>query len=381
MAKGDVTDAPSLREAAAGCSLVYHLAGAYRGSPDELRATHVGGTSNLLVTLAPGTRLVYLSSTSVYGWDRLWPAGPDTPPRPASAYGEAKLAAEELVRRWDAGSAVVVRPTITYGVGDDRGMLARVVRLLHRGVRRLPGTGANRIHLLHVDDLVAALVTLGAKGDGVFVVGGPEAAPARRIFGLLARGAGLPAPAFGLPVPVLRPLAAGVERAWNAAGLEGEAPLNRHSVDVATRDRAYDWSRAAADLLAASDGWFPRNPPRPPAPEQRASVAFAEQRAALHAAWDQARAASRLLGSLFGDPIHAAGVTTAPGAAPPARGGCARAGGGRRYRPARPRPCAACWPARRRGGRWPAARAPQTACAPARRPGPAGPRSARRRCR
>jgi lysophospholipase L1-like esterase len=76
------------------------------------------------------------------------------------------------------------------------------------------------------------------------------------------------------------------------------------------------WSRAAADLLAQSDAWFARNPPSAPAaPPSRT----ARLRASASAAWDQARAASRLLGTLFGDPIHAAGVTTAPGAAPPAR--------------------------------------------------------------
>jgi hypothetical protein len=44
-----------------------------------------------------------------------------------------------------------------------------------------------------------------------------------------------------------------VESAWAAVGLDGEPPLSRHSVEVATRDRAYDWSRAAAEL-----GWEPR---------------------------------------------------------------------------------------------------------------------------
>ncbi|MFN2607053.1 MAG: NAD-dependent epimerase/dehydratase family protein [Acidimicrobiales bacterium] len=252
VARADVRHTAGLRAAAAGCETVVHLAGAYRGSPVDLEATHVQGTANLLAALEPGTRLVYVSSTSVYGWERLWPADHATPPRPASAYGRAKLAAEDLVRSWDGGPVVVARPTITYGVGDDRGMLARVVRLLRRGVRRLPGTGDNRVHLLHVDDLVAALVLLAQRGDGVFVLGGPEAAPVRRIFGLLAQGAGLAAPAFGVPAPVLRPVAAGVERAWSALGRRGEAPLNRHSLDVATRDRAYDSSRAAAEL-----GWTP----------------------------------------------------------------------------------------------------------------------------
>jgi lysophospholipase L1-like esterase len=78
------------------------------------------------------------------------------------------------------------------------------------------------------------------------------------------------------------------------------------------------WSQAAADLLNQSDGWFPRNPPRPAGVASQPSAA-SRARSSLSGMWDQARAASRLLGSLFGDPIHAAGVTTAPGGAPPAR--------------------------------------------------------------
>ena len=252
VARGDVRDAASLGEAAAGCPLLYHLAGTYRGSAAELRVTHVDGTANVLAAAEPGSRVVYVSSTSVYGWDRLWPADHGTPPRPASAYGDAKVEAEGLVRSWAKGSAVVARPTIVYGVGDEGGMLARVHRLLKRGVRVLPGTGDNRIHLTHVDDVVAALVLLGQQGDGVFVLAGPEAAPVRRIFGLLAEGAGLPAPRFAVPGNVLRPVAVGMESVWSAMGREGEPPLNRHAVDVATRDRAYDSTRAAEVL-----GWKP----------------------------------------------------------------------------------------------------------------------------
>ena len=230
---GDVTDAASLRQAAEGVELVFHLAGGYRGDKAELQATHVGGTANLLAALEPGARVVYVSSTSVYGWDQAWPADHASPPRPVSPYGEAKLAAEGLVAAWTGGPTVIARPTITYGPGDERGMLARAIKLMARGVRWFPGDGRNRIHLLHVDDLVRALVLLGDRGAGVFVLGGPGATPAGRIFELLAAGAGLAAPAFNLPVPAVRLVA-------------------RHAVDVLTCDRAYSWDRADQEL-----GWRP----------------------------------------------------------------------------------------------------------------------------
>ena len=244
LARGDLGDADALKAAATGCELVYHLAGSYRGSPAELQSSHVAGTARLLRAVEPGTRFVYVSSTSVYGWSQHWPADDFSPPRPESAYGSAKLAAERLVLARTTGESVVVRPTITYGVGDERGMLARAYRLLRRGVRRFPGTGDNRIHLLHVHDLVAGLLTVGHKGEGVFLFAGPTATPTRELFGLLAQGAHLEAPTFGLPAPLLRAVARGADAAWSALGRDGGAPVSLHSVDVLTQDRAYAPKRA-----------------------------------------------------------------------------------------------------------------------------------------
>ena len=250
--RGSLEEPDSLKAAAAGCELVYHLAGAYRGTPAEMHGSHVAGTARLLRSLDPQTRFVYLSSTSVYGWHQDWPADETAPPRPESAYGQAKLAAERLVLARTTGPSVVVRPTITYGTDDHQGMLARAYRLLRRGLRRFPGTGENRIHLTHVDDLVTGLVLVAGRGEGVYLLAGPSATPVATLFTLLAQGAGLPAPAFGLPAGLFRSVAGGIDAAWSAAGRKGEAPLSRHSVDVLTRDRAYNPRRAREEL-----GWEP----------------------------------------------------------------------------------------------------------------------------
>jgi nucleoside-diphosphate-sugar epimerase len=250
--RGSLEDADSLKAAAGGCEVVYHLAGTYRGTPAELHGSHVAGTARLLRSVSPDARFVYVSSTSVYGWDQDWPADETAPPRPASAYGQAKLAAERLVLARTTGQSVVVRPTITYGVDDHQGMLARAYRLMRRGIRRFPGTGHNRIHLTHVDDVVAGLVLVADRGDGVYLLAGPSATPVRQLFTLLAEGAGLPAPSFGLPAGLVRGVAKGLDGAWSLAGRKGEAPLSRHSVDVLTRDRAYSPVRARQEL-----GWRP----------------------------------------------------------------------------------------------------------------------------
>ena len=251
--RGDLADAESLKAAAAGCETVYHLGGVVKGSAADYQASHLAGTARLLRTIEPEARFVYVSSTAVYGWHQDWPADDFTPPRPESAYGAAKLAAERLTLARTTGSSVVARPTIVYGIGDP-GMLNRAYHLLKKGTRRWPGTGHNRIHLVHVDDFVAGLLLVGAggKGDGVYLMAGPRATPTEELFGLLAAGAGLPGPVFGLPTAVVRPLARTLDAAWSAMGKEGGAPLSTHSVDVLTVDRAYAPKRAGDEL-----GWAP----------------------------------------------------------------------------------------------------------------------------
>lgn len=250
--RADLSDPESLARATADCRLVYHLAGGYRGSPAELSTSHVAGTARVIRAMHPDARLVAVSSTSVYGWDQVWPADHASTPAPDSTYGSAKLAAERLALSRAGGTSVVVRPTITYGMGDRNGMLARCLSLL-AARRPFPGDGSNRIHLTHVDDLVEALLRVGDTGTGVYLVGGPTATPLRRILELLADGAGTPPPRFGVPPALLRPVARTLELAWSTVGRAGEAPVSVHSVDVATRDRAYDWGRAAAELA-----WEPR---------------------------------------------------------------------------------------------------------------------------
>lgn len=252
VATAEMSDTVALRDAADGADLVYHLAGGYRGSRSELREVHVQGTDNLLGAIDSGSRLVYVSSTSVYGWDQAWPADESSPPNPTSAYGRAKLAAERLVERRTDGTSVIARPTITYGPGDESGMLARAVAMMRKGVRWFPGDGRNRVHLTHIDDLVAGLVLLGGSGTGTYVIAGPEAIPIRRIFELVATGAALPRPYFGIPTRLVRPVASLAESAWAIAGAAGSAPMTAHGLDVVTRDRAYTSTRANLEL-----GWSP----------------------------------------------------------------------------------------------------------------------------
>lgn len=232
-AGGDVADAAAVRRAAAGCEAIVHAAGPYRGGDDEIHRAHVVGTRNVVAAAEPGARVVLVSSTSVYGWEQQWPADHGSPVRPLTAYGRAKVEAERVVLAADRVDGVVARTTIVYGPGEDAGMVPRAQRLLLRGWRWFPGTGDNRIHLTHVDDLVDGLWRLLADGDGVYLFAGPRPTRVREVLGALAATLGAPAPVFvgRLPAAVLRAV-----------------PQLRHSTEVLTVDRAFDPWRAREEL-------------------------------------------------------------------------------------------------------------------------------------
>ena len=103
--KGDVRDQDQVRAAVAGVEVVYHLAAlpSVARSVADPRASHgvnVDGTLNVLLAAkdAGVRRLVYASSSSVYGDTAVLPKHEEMPVSPRSPYAAAKLAGEAYCR-------------------------------------------------------------------------------------------------------------------------------------------------------------------------------------------------------------------------------------------------------------------------------------------
>jgi len=110
-------------------------------------------------------RLVYLSTTGVYGDRGGAEVDEDTPPEPRSERALRRLAAETLLRRWAQSRSVswcILRVPGIYGPG--RLPLERL-RRAEPAIEPGESTPSNRIH---VDDLVTACVAAGrsARADG-----------------------------------------------------------------------------------------------------------------------------------------------------------------------------------------------------------------------
>ncbi len=253
---GDLDDAAALRQGCAGADVVVHLAGriAARDQGEFMRANR-DGTGNVLDAAAeqPPRRFVYVSSIAAAGPTLAGqPIDETRPPAPVTPYGRSKLAGEVLVRA-TALPWTIVRPPIVYGEGD-RATFG-IFRLANLGVMPVFGDGAQQLSLIHVADLVAALLAVVATErtvGRVYFAAHPEITTARQ----LALGAGRALGKTPHVVPVAPPLARAV--LWSVgmlARLAGRAAL-------LSRERAPEFLAPAwtcrPDALRRDGGWAAR---------------------------------------------------------------------------------------------------------------------------
>ena len=252
---GDLRDRRAVAAAAAGVDVVYHIAAIYRQAglrDDEYRAVNAEAVRTVIEAAAAGGahRVVHCSTVGVHGDVEHPPAREDAPLKPGDVYQVTKLEGEAIARQagQDAGVEVVIaRPTGIYGPGDRR------LLKLFRGVarRRFVVLGDGRIfyHLTYIDDLVEGFRLCGtvpAAADRTYILAGGEVTRLNELVALIAEEAGVAPPRLHLPVwPVW---AAGAACEALCAPLGIEPPLYRRRVDFFTKSRAFDISRARAEL-------------------------------------------------------------------------------------------------------------------------------------
>ena len=211
-------DRAALRAACQGVATVFHCAGhahafAALSHSDAERHWRVNfeGTRNLAEAAGQAgvRRFVFLSSVKAMAEPGDVCVDEGFPGEPETAYGQSKRAAEETVL--EAGKrygmhVVNLRLAMVYGSGG-RGNLERMGRLVRRGwFPPLPETG-NRRSLVHVDDVIAAMLQVAEddRANGrTYIVTGPEAPSGRQLYDALRDALGLPPCRWSVPETVLR---------------------------------------------------------------------------------------------------------------------------------------------------------------------------------
>ena len=124
-----------------------------------------------------GVRVVFASSSSVYGETERYPTPEDTPPRPLSPYGITKLTGEQLARAYESSfglNAVVLRYFNAFGPRQRPDMA--FTRIAHGLAADEPftlyGDGKQSRGWTYVTDVVDATVLAMEGGSGTYNVGG-----------------------------------------------------------------------------------------------------------------------------------------------------------------------------------------------------------------
>ena len=253
--RGDACDATAAADLVRGADVLVHAAAALpiQASRASIFSVNVGGTATVLAAaLEAGVRrVVFVSSTAVYGVPKVHPIGEDAPLVGVGHYGESKIAAEEVCRHFGRRGleATIVRPK-TF-VGPERlGVFEILFDWIREGRRiYVLGDGSNRYQLLAVEDLVDALVRAadapGAAGEAINV-GATRFGTVRDDLQALIDHAG--SSSRITPVPA-RP----AEIALRALELLRLSPLAEWHYRTAHRDSFVDVSKAQRLL-----GWEPR---------------------------------------------------------------------------------------------------------------------------
>ena len=183
-----------------GVDGIFHLAGqpgARSFGPafaDYLRRNALA--TQRLFESARGVRVVYASSSSIYGDAQSYPTPEETEPRPNSPYGITKLACEHLAAAYGRAyglDAVGLRYFTVYGPRQRPDMaFARLVDALARGGSfEVYGDGTQSRSFTYVADVVdATIAAMEGTAHAVYNVGGGEEATLRDAIGLLEEIAG-----------------------------------------------------------------------------------------------------------------------------------------------------------------------------------------------
>ncbi len=193
-----------LNEPIGGSDGVFHLAAQPGVRASWGRSFDVYTRQNLLASqrlfeLAAkhAVRVVYTSSSSIYGNAARYPTPEETTPDPVSPYGVTKLATEHLARSYAANfnlDIVTLRYFTVYGPRQRPDMaFARVVDALREGSRfEIYGDGSQTRDVTYVGDAVDATIAAmrAAPAHSIYNVGGGTEASLNDVLSVLERVSG-----------------------------------------------------------------------------------------------------------------------------------------------------------------------------------------------
>ncbi|MEQ9208161.1 MAG: NAD(P)-dependent oxidoreductase [Phycisphaerales bacterium] len=170
---GDIRDPKALDEAMQGVDLVVNLAAAHHDfgiAHDTYYSVNEHGSQMVCDAMdrAGVKNVIFYSTVATYG-DAQPPHHEEAPTQPNSPYGGSKLKGEAVFNNWvnkgDDRNALIIRPTVTFGVHNFANMYS-LIRQIDSGKYARFGPGTNIKSLSYVENIVDATLFLsGLKED------------------------------------------------------------------------------------------------------------------------------------------------------------------------------------------------------------------------
>jgi len=229
----DLLEAP-LRALLDGAEVVFHLAGQPGVRPSWGSEFSLYVRQNILATQyllealrdAPIRKIVYSSSSSIYGNAESYPISETIRPLPVSPYGVTKLAAEHLCELYRTNFGIPtasLRLFTVYGPGQrpDMAFSRLIEAAFHGSPFTLYGDGSQTRDFTFVDDVVEALCAAAKSAwVGTANIGGGSQTSMAEVIRIVEPLVGRPVETVQSPVPPgdVRDTAADTELARNAFG-------------------------------------------------------------------------------------------------------------------------------------------------------------------
>jgi GlcNAc-P-P-Und epimerase len=161
--KGDIRDPKALDRAMDGVEMVVNLAAAHHDfgiAHDTYYSVNEHGSQMVCEAMdrAGVKDVIFYSTVAVYG-DAPTPHEETAPTAPNSPYGGSKLKGESVFKTWvdqgDGRRALVIRPTVTFGVHNFANMYS-LIKQINSGKYFRFGEGTNIKSLSYVENIVHA---------------------------------------------------------------------------------------------------------------------------------------------------------------------------------------------------------------------------------
>lgn len=274
---GDLSDPAALKAATKGVDTVYHIAAIYRQQgvdPKMFHEVNARGTERLLdASIANDvSRFVHCSTIGVHGDIAQPPANENAPLRPDDLYQESKLEGERIAERYMSEGKIalsIFRPGGMYGPGDRR--FLKLFKAIKKKRFLMLGNGEIFYHFTYIDDLIDGIILCGTKDVAIgqtYILLGRRYFTLNQVVAMIARELDVKLPSFRLPLWPFYLAGALCEIACKPIGVE--PPIYRRRVDFFKKSRAFDISKARAELgydpkIDLPDGirmtthWYQRN--------------------------------------------------------------------------------------------------------------------------